>query len=79
MADALEKRREDTSTSAVRPRSPYSKRFMFANLLVAAGFAAVLVLFGVLVSRESSTQAWSVPASTLDELGDRRGGVVSCP
>ena len=38
MADALEKRREDTSTSVVRPRSAYSKRFMLANLLVVAGF-----------------------------------------
>jgi hypothetical protein len=59
MADALDKRREDTSTPVVRPRSPYSQRFMLANLLVAAGFVAVLVLFGFLVSRESSKQAWS--------------------
>jgi hypothetical protein len=59
MADALEKRHEDTSTSVVRPRSAYSKRFMFANLLVVAGFVGVLVLFGFLVSKETSKQAWS--------------------
>ena len=60
MADALEKRREGTtSTSVVRPRSAYSKRFMLANLLVVAGFVGVLVLFGFLVSKDSSKQAWS--------------------
>jgi hypothetical protein len=60
VADALEKRSEEsTSASVVRPRSPYSKRFMLANLLVVAGFAGVLVLFGFLVSKESSKQAWS--------------------
>ena len=59
MADAVEKRREEsTSTSLVRPRSAYSKRFMLANLLVVAGLG-VLVLFGFLVSKDSSKQAWS--------------------
>jgi hypothetical protein len=59
MADAVEKRREETSMSVVRPRSAYSKRFMLANLLVVAGFVGVLVLFGFLVSKDSSKQAWS--------------------
>ena len=59
MADALEKRRADTSASVVRPRSAYSKRFMLANLLVVAGFVGVLVLFGFLVTKETSKQAWS--------------------
>lgn len=59
MADAVEKRRQDTSTSVVRPRSAYSKRFMLANLLVVAGFVGVLVLFGFLVSKDASKQAWS--------------------
>jgi hypothetical protein len=60
MADALEKRPEEsTSASVVRPRNAYSKRFMLANLLVVVGFAGVLVLFGFLVSKDSSKQAWS--------------------
>ena len=60
MADAVEKRRdESTSTSVVQPRSAYSKRFMLANLLVVVGFLGVLVVFGFLVSKESSKQAWS--------------------
>ena len=60
MADAVEKRREEsTSTSVVRPRSAYSKRFMLANLLVVVGFLGVLVVFGLLVSKETSKQAWS--------------------
>jgi hypothetical protein len=59
MADALERRREDTSAPVARPRSAFSKRFMLANLLVAAGFSLVLVLFAFLVARESSNQAWS--------------------
>ena len=60
MADAVEKRRDETtSTSVVRPRSAYSKRFVVAQMLVVAGFLGVLVLFGFLVSKESSKQAWS--------------------
>jgi hypothetical protein len=60
MADVVEKRREEsTSPSLVRPRSAYSKRFVLANLLVVAGFLGVLVLFGFLVSENSSKQAWS--------------------
>jgi hypothetical protein len=59
MADALDKPRKDTSTPVARPRSPYSKQFMIATLLVAAGFAGVLVVFGFLVSKETSKQAWS--------------------
>jgi hypothetical protein len=66
MADALEKRREDTSTSVVRPQSSYSKRFVVANLLVVALFLGVIVLFGFLVSNNASKQAWSdyKPAGT---------------
>ena len=61
MADALEKRREEsTSESVGRPPSAYGRRFVLANLLVVAGFAGVLVLFGFLVSKDSSKQAaWS--------------------
>jgi hypothetical protein len=59
MADALETRREEASKPVARPRSPYSKRFMLANLLVAAGFIGVLVLFGFLVTKENSKQTWS--------------------
>jgi hypothetical protein len=59
MADALDTRREETSTSAARPRSPYSRQFMLATLLVTAGFVGVLVLFGFLVAKDSSKQAWS--------------------
>ena len=60
MADAVEKRREEsTSESVDRPRSAYGRRFVLANLLVVAGFAGVLVLFGFLVSKDSSKQAWS--------------------
>jgi hypothetical protein len=60
MADALEKRREESkSASVVPPRNAYSKQFMLANLLVVAGFVGVLVLFGFLVSKDSSKQAWS--------------------
>jgi hypothetical protein len=60
MADALEKRREESkSASVVPPRNGYSKQFMLANLLVVAGFTGVLLLFGFLVSKDSSKQAWS--------------------
>ena len=60
MADAVEKRREEsTSESVVRPRSAYGRRFVLANLLVVAGFVGVLVPFGFLVSKDSSKQAWS--------------------
>jgi hypothetical protein len=60
MADAVEKRRhETTSVSVVRPRSAYSKRFVLAQMLVVAGFFGVLVFFGFLVSKDSSKQAWS--------------------
>ena len=55
----LERRRESGVDVVVRPRSAYSKRFMLANLLVVAGFVGVLVLFGFLVSKESSKQSWS--------------------
>jgi hypothetical protein len=61
MADAVEKRRSDSSSTAVvKPQSAYSKRFVLANLLVVAGFVGVLVLFGFLVSNDASKQrAWS--------------------
>ena len=49
MADAVEKPR----------RSAYGSRFMLANLVVVAGFLAVLGLFAYLVSSGSSDKGWS--------------------
>ena len=48
MADAVEKPR----------RKAHSKGFLAANLVVAAGFVGVLVLFAMLVSRGTSN-GWS--------------------
>jgi hypothetical protein len=78
MADALEKRREEsTSTSVVRPRSAYSKRFMLANLLVVVGFLGVLVVFGLLVSKESSKQAWSDYTPKGTDVFEKAQGMVN--
>lgn len=49
MADAVEK---------PRPRKTHSRGFLAANLVVAAGFLGVLVLFAFLVSRGTSN-SWS--------------------
>jgi hypothetical protein len=49
MADAVEK---------PRPRKTHSRGFLAANLVVAAGFVGVLVLFAFLVSRGTSN-SWS--------------------
>jgi hypothetical protein len=49
MADAVEK---------PRPKKTHSRGFLAANLVVAAGFVAVLVLFAFLVSRGTSN-SWS--------------------
>src|SRR4029450_2021099 len=49
MADAVEK---------PRPKKTHSRGFLAANLVVAAGFVAVLVLFAFLVSRVTSN-SWS--------------------
>lgn len=76
MADALDRRREDTSTSVARPRSAYSKQFMLATLLVAAGFIGVLVLFGFLVARESSKQAWSEYTPTGGNVYEKAQNMV---
>ena len=78
MADAVEKRREEsTSTSVVRPRSAYSKRFMLANLLVVVGFLGVLVVFGLLVSKESSKQAWSDYTPKGTDVFEKAQGMVN--
>lgn len=78
MADALEKRDEEsTSASVVRPSNAYSKRFVLANLLVVAGFTGVLVLFGFLVSKDSSKQAWSDYTPKGSDVIDKAQNMVN--
>jgi hypothetical protein len=77
MADALDRPREGTSKPATRPRSIYSRRFWLANLLVAAGFSLVLVLFAFLVSRDSSEQAWSEYTPKGGEVFEKAQNMVN--
>ena len=61
MADAVEKPR----------RSAYGSRFMLANLIVVAGFLAVLGLFAYLVSTGSSDRGWSSYKPTGSDVYDK--------
>lgn len=63
MADAVEK--------PTPRRSVYGSRFMLANLIVVAGFLAVLGLFAYLVSTGSADKGWSSYKPTGGDVYDK--------